>query len=109
MPRPHGGLMQKPDAYEKKRYLLGPVAVRFSAAKTGTWRIVRPNYEPENCTACRLCEKFCPAGILTVEKAEEKGEKHRLIFDWVYCKGCGICMTACARDCIEMQPERDFA
>jgi len=109
MPMPQGERMQKPAARERKRYLLGPVAVRFAAAKTGTWRVVRPVYDAENCTACRLCEKYCPAGILELEKAENKGDNHHLIFNWEYCKGCGICMSACARHCIEMQPERDFA
>jgi pyruvate ferredoxin oxidoreductase delta subunit len=109
MPMPQGEHMQKPAARERKRYLLGPVAVRFTAAKTGTWRILRPVYDAENCTGCRLCEKYCPAGILELEKAENKGDNHNLIFNWEYCKGCGVCMTACARHCIEMQPERDFA
>jgi len=99
--------MQRLAANQSKRYLLGPVAVSFGAARTGTWRIVRPIYAAERCTACRQCEKFCPAGILTLEKAEEKGGSHRLIFDWAYCKGCGICMTSCTRNCIEMRPERD--
>jgi Pyruvate/2-oxoacid:ferredoxin oxidoreductase delta subunit len=49
-----------------------------------------------------------PAGIVTVKKAKEKGGRHEVTFDWNYCKGCGLCMTSCARNCIEMQPERDF-
>ena len=108
MPMPPGGLMQKPAVSEQKRYLLGPVAVRFSAANTGSWRIVRPVYDAENCSACRMCEKFCPAGIISVEKAPEKGGKNKVTFNWEYCKGCGICMVECVRKCIEMQPEKNF-
>jgi Pyruvate/2-oxoacid:ferredoxin oxidoreductase delta subunit len=56
--------MQKPAVSEpKKRYLLGPVALRFSAAKTGTWRIERPVFEAEKCTACLLCEKYFRPGL----------------------------------------------
>jgi pyruvate ferredoxin oxidoreductase delta subunit len=108
MQTPPGGLMPKPAVSEGKRYLLGPVAVRFSAANTGSWRIERPVFNAEKCAACGLCAKFCPAGIVTVEKAAEKGGKHDVRFDWEFCKGCGVCMTSCARHCIEMQPERDF-
>ena len=99
--------MQKPAATKRRRYLLGPVTVHFGAAKTGTWRVVRPVFHPENCGGCRQCEKFCPAGILNLEKSEQKGH-NQVTFDWEYCKGCGICMTSCARHCIEMQPEREF-
>jgi pyruvate ferredoxin oxidoreductase delta subunit len=95
--------MQKLAASNGKRYLLGPVAVKFSAAKTGTWRVVRPVFNPEKCTSCRLCEKFCPAGLVDVNK-----DAKSVTFDMDYCKGCGICMQVCARQCIEMLPERDF-
>jgi 2-oxoacid:acceptor oxidoreductase delta subunit (pyruvate/2-ketoisovalerate family) len=95
--------MQKLAAATEKRYLLGPVATRFGAAKTGTWRIDRPVFEQEKCTACMLCKKFCPADLVTVDKADKN-----VTFDFDYCKGCGICMTSCARGCITMQPERNF-
>ena len=95
--------MQKPAATKGKRYLYGPVATAFSAAKTGSWRVVRPVFSAEKCTSCRLCEKFCPAGIVDVDKAAKS-----VTFDLEFCKGCGICMTACARQCITMLPERDL-
>jgi 2-oxoacid:acceptor oxidoreductase delta subunit (pyruvate/2-ketoisovalerate family) len=84
------------------------VALRFGAANTGSWRIERPVFEAEKCTACLLCEKYCPAGIVKVEKAKVKGGQNTVTFDWSYCKGCGICATACVRQCIDMQPEKGF-
>ncbi len=27
---------------------------------------------PENCVACRLCEKMCPDGCIDIEETEEK-------------------------------------
>ena len=95
--------MQKPAATkQRRRYLLGPCTVHFGAAKTGTWRVVRPVYDAENCTGCRQCEKFCPAQILTFEKAEEKGGKHNVEFDWEFCKGCGICVAFCPSKALEL-------
>ena len=87
----------------KKRYLLGPVGVTFSAAKTGSWRVERPVFNSEKCSACGLCAKYCPAGLLAVNKAD-----HHVTFDLEYCKGCGVCMNVCAQHSITMQPERDF-
>jgi len=94
--------MQKLEVTEK-RYLLGPVGVTFSAAKTGSWRVERPVFQSEKCSGCGLCAKHCPAALLTVSKADSQ-----VTFDLVYCKGCGVCMNVCALNCITMQPERDF-
>lgn len=102
MRTPHGEPMQKLEVTEK-RYLLGPVAVTFSAAKTGSWRVERPVFQPERCSLCGLCAKYCPAGLLKVNK-----DDHHVTFDLEYCKGCGVCMNVCALHCITMQPERDF-
>ena len=30
----------------------------------------------------------------------------RIIVDERYCKGCGLCMTACARDCIALDQDK---
>lgn len=95
--------MQKLEVTEKRRYLLGPVGVTFSAAKTGSWRVERPVHDPEKCSACGLCAKYCPAGLLAVNK-----DDHHVTFDLEYCKGCGVCMNVCAQHSITMQPERDF-
>ena len=97
--------MQKQEV-TKRRYLLGPVGVSFSAAKTGSWRVERPVYDSEKCSACGLCAKYCPAGLAKVDK-NENGNK--VTFDMAYCKGCGVCMNVCAQHCITMQPERDFS
>lgn len=73
------------------------------------WRI--PNYDdpqdvrhgvveilPEKCTACTLCEKYCPANALVVE-----GKTVRMktaIENW--CTFCGACVAICPVDAIKM-------
>jgi 2-oxoacid:acceptor oxidoreductase delta subunit (pyruvate/2-ketoisovalerate family) len=79
------------------------VAFVFSASQTGSWRVERPVFAAEKCNACALCAKFCPAGLVTVDKGN-----HFVTFDLTYCKGCGICMSACACECITMVPEKDL-
>jgi len=47
------------------------------------------------CTACKVCETFCPDFAINVnDKAE---------FDYDYCKGCGICYTECPRGVISLR------
>ena len=49
------------------------------------------------CNQCDRCLEYCPEGILR-RGSEEDG----YVFDLEYCKGCGVCMTACPRGAIYM-------
>ncbi|MCP4995608.1 MAG: FAD-dependent oxidoreductase, partial [Gammaproteobacteria bacterium] len=48
------------------------------------------------CNYCDRCLEYCPEGILC------RDEKEGYVFDLEYCKGCGICKTACPRGAIYM-------
>jgi len=87
----------------EKRALLGPVAVVFASAHTGSWRLVRPVVDRLKCKICNICQKFCPTDV--VEIRGEKSDRE-LVFDLNYCKGCGICADVCPTDAIAMVPER---
>ena len=47
------------------------------------------------CTLCDTCLVYCPEGIIT---RTDNGYE----IDLEYCKGCGICVTECPRDGMEM-------
>ena len=49
------------------------------------------------CNECDRCLEYCPEGILNRADA---GDGY--VFDLEYCKGCGVCMTACPRGAIYM-------
>ncbi len=49
------------------------------------------------CNQCDRCLEYCPEGILR-QDCEDGG----YVFDLEYCKGCGVCMTACPRAAIYM-------
>lgn len=53
-----------------------------------------------SCGVCNLCDRcleYCPEGIL-----RRSNEGQGYVFDLEYCKGCGVCMTACPRGAIYM-------
>ncbi len=47
------------------------------------------------CNECDRCVTYCPEGVL-------KREGHEFIFDYAYCKGCGVCQAECPRNVIYM-------
>ena len=52
-----------------------------------------------SCGVCNLCERcvtWCPDGVLRREGDE-------LVFDYDYCKGCGVCASECSRAVIYMK------
>jgi len=57
-----------------------------------------------NCLACDNCWTLCPdsAVLKTVERATDGSH---YLFDYDYCKGCGICAEECPPGFIRMVPE----
>ena len=86
--------------------------------KTGSWRTLRPIYDPEKCTHCMICVSYCPDMAIPVKVTEEgvkgfggrtyKGTV-RLETNFDYCKGCGICAAECPTHAIKMVREEEAA
>ncbi|KUG21060.1 MAG: 4Fe-4S binding protein [Methanomicrobiaceae archaeon] len=66
---------------------------------TGSWRVFRPVFRPEECTKCGLCATVCPEGCVI------ETEEGTFIPDYDYCKGCGLCAEECPAKAIEMVQE----
>ncbi len=79
------------------------------------WRI--PNYadpqevrhgvvevDPEECNACTLCEKYCPADALVVKEKTLRMKSS----DENNCMFCGACVVVCPRDAIKMVAGHEF-
>lgn len=47
------------------------------------------------CNECDKCITYCPEGVL-------KRNGHEFVFDYSYCKGCGVCAAECPRNVIYM-------
>jgi 2-oxoacid:acceptor oxidoreductase delta subunit (pyruvate/2-ketoisovalerate family) len=57
-----------------------------------------------NCFACDNCWTLCPdAAVLKTKEAAGDGSHY--VFDYDYCKGCGLCAQECPCGYIEMRPE----
>jgi len=48
------------------------------------------------CNSCDRCVTYCPDGVLRRVGGE-------LVFDYDYCKGCGVCVSECSRAVIYMK------
>jgi NADPH-dependent glutamate synthase beta subunit-like oxidoreductase len=57
-----------------------------------------------NCFRCDTCYGVCPDNAVC-KGASAKGAKNGLMFDYDYCKGCGLCAQECPCGCIHMIPE----
>jgi len=92
------GLLSQTDKSEVK----GMIVVR-SLSKGGryvaNWRTEAPLIDLERCTACMLCEMYCP------EAAISAGEDGKPEIDLRFCKGCGVCANECPLGVIEMVRE----
>ncbi|MFW9903043.1 MAG: 4Fe-4S binding protein [Candidatus Thorarchaeota archaeon] len=67
---------------------------------TGSWRTSRPVFSVEQCTKCYQCWLNCPEGTIRVD-----AEGEYPYIDYVYCKGCGVCVHVCPADALKMEKE----
>ena len=67
---------------------------------TGSWRSQRPDCSEEKCIRCWRCYIMCPDMAISPDY-----EKNMFVWNYDYCKGCGICAYECPKDAIEMVEE----
>ena len=61
----------------------------------------------DNCTNCGLCVKRCQYGAFYYDDSHvviNDKKRKKVVFDPAKCYGCGLCRTACPKECIEMLP-----
>jgi 2-oxoacid:acceptor oxidoreductase delta subunit (pyruvate/2-ketoisovalerate family) len=57
-----------------------------------------------NCLLCDNCWTLCPdSAVLKTDETAEDGSHY--VFDYDYCKGCGLCSNECPTGYIKMEPE----
>uniref|UniRef100_A0A7C4EUN4 4Fe-4S dicluster domain-containing protein n=1 Tax=Desulfomonile tiedjei TaxID=2358 RepID=A0A7C4EUN4_9BACT len=71
-----------------------------SCYPTGTWRSQKPVCDTEKCIRCWRCFIMCPDAAISPEY-----EKNIFVWNYNYCKGCGICAYECPASAITMVEE----
>lgn len=66
--------------------------------KTGDWRTNTPVWLADRCRQCLLCTPWCPDSSIPVNSAGKRED-----FDFMHCKGCGICAGVCPFQAIVMK------
>lgn len=74
--------------------------------KTGSWRTLKPKFLHDKCTACAICPRVCPEGI--VYQTDKTNASGKLYYecDLDYCKGCSLCAIECPFKAIIMEVEK---
>jgi len=62
-------------------------------------RSFRPVVDIEKCIKCGNCQTFCPEGTVMLKGGET------VVFDYRFCKGCGVCANECPVYAIKMERE----
>ncbi len=74
--------------------------------KTGEWRNVRPEVDPNKCTGCGMCVKYCPEDCIILKNRKNPSKFKKLAeINYDFCKGCGVCAAVCPFKAIKMKSE----
>ena len=68
---------------------------------------VKPQVQPEKCTNCGQCIRWCAHGAISTRTYSDGS--HSSFIDSEKCVGCGECVAACAYGAIEVSWESDSA
>jgi len=74
--------------------------------------VMNPETGEPKCTACLLCAKACPLGLITLEVGQREDKKRfpiRWDLDFGRCMVCNLCVEACPFDALVMSPEYEFS
>ncbi len=76
-----------------------PTTIKLSTeVKTGSWRTFKPVIDQGKCVKCLICWIYCPEGCIVWDGS-------KVLVNYDYCKGCGICAHECPVKAVTMVTE----
>jgi len=60
--------------------------------------------DPDKCTNCGLCEKYCHFGAISPHKNSTDADKMIYQVDTLSCEGCGLCKLVCPSEAVIFEP-----
>ncbi|MCL1992925.1 MAG: 4Fe-4S dicluster domain-containing protein [Spirochaetes bacterium] len=66
---------------------------------TGDWRTMRPHFLADKCVHCMMCFPTCPDSAIPVKDGKRQD------FDFMHCKGCGVCVKVCPAKAMTWEKE----
>ncbi|MDX9894426.1 DUF362 domain-containing protein [Desulfofustis limnaeus] len=99
---------QRSDSASRRRLPLSArlIAGSMQQVDPATHRLWRDLCGPRltitgSCSPCPRCTGICPTGAL---KRDGRGSAKRLLFNWMRCTSCGLCVSFCKASAINLQP-----
>lgn len=83
-----------------------PVTLEYPEKRRELNNQFRGKLEVKGCIGCRICQKVCPTGAISVEKRVEKTVYK---IDLKKCIFCGNCVYHCPKAAVRMTQEYELA
>lgn len=83
-----------------------PVTLEYPEKRRELNDQFRGKLEVKGCIGCRICQKVCPTGAISIEKGAEKTVYK---IDLKKCIFCGNCVYYCPKAAVRMTQEYELA
>lgn len=95
-----------------RSFFCKPATVSFPAGEMQIENNYRGmlTYDPANCTGCKICMRYCPAGAISVvNEGTKEDKKMKATLTMAKCIFCCQCVDSCPQDCLSYTQNVDLA
>lgn len=106
------GYLVNPKKVVTQQYPENRDTLKMSQRFRGSVIMPHDDNNDHNCTGCKICEKACPNGTISILNTKnEKGKKvlGQFVYRLSQCTLCNLCIEACPFGAIDMGPEFEWS